>query len=106
MHPSELKQMPLVMKRVKKVQEMRTNSVDAGANELAKYPTTFRDKRNPPTYILIPSATSESRKYIPIGFFSKNDIAHNSCHMIANGNLYTFGMIHSEIYDLGTFVGD
>jgi hypothetical protein len=96
--PTELKTMPLVIERVKKVQEMRMNSVDPGANELAKYPTTFRDKRNPSSYILIPSTTSENRKYIPIGFFGKNEIAHNSCHMVADGNLSTFGILNSEMH--------
>ena len=47
---------------------------------------------------MIPSTTSENRKYIPIGFFGKNEIAHNSCHIIANGNIYTFGVLHSEMH--------
>jgi hypothetical protein len=62
--------------RVKKVKEMRENSVDPGANELAKYPATFRDKKNPSQYIVIASTTSENRKYIPIGFFGKDEIAN------------------------------
>lgn len=96
--PSELKNMPLVMERVKKVKEMRMKSIDPGANKLADFPATFRDKKNPSKYILIPSSTSENRKYIPIGFFGKNEIAHNSCHIIAGGNLYTFGMITSLMH--------
>jgi len=96
--PIELQAMPFVMERVKKVKLMREQSIDHGANELAKFPTTFRDKKNPAKYILIPSTTSENRKYIPIGFFGKNEIAHNSCHIIVNGNIYTFGILHSEMH--------
>ncbi len=96
--PVELQAMPLVIERVKKVKLMREQSVDHGANELANFPTTFRDKKNPAKYILIPSTTSENRKYIPIGFFGKNEIAHNSCHIIDNGNIYTFGVLHSEMH--------
>lgn len=96
--PAELKKMPLIMERVKKVKEMRENSVDPGANELAKYPATFRDKKNPSQYILIPSTTSENRKYIPIGFFGSDEIAHNSCHIIAGGDMYAFGMLNSIMH--------
>jgi len=96
--PSELQQMPLILERIKKVKTMRENSVDAGANKLAQYPATFRDKKNPSKFILIPSTTSENRKYIPFGFFGKEDIAHNSCHIIPNGNIFTFGVLQSEIH--------
>jgi len=47
---------------------------------------------------LIPSTTSENRKYIQIGFWSKNEIAYNNCHIIANGNIFTFGVLHSEMH--------
>lgn len=96
--PNVLQKMPIVMERVKKVKLMREQSVDAGANELAKFPTMFRDKKNPSKYILIPSTTSENRNYIPIGFFGKNEIAHNSCHMIPNGDMFTFGVLNSEMH--------
>jgi len=97
-HPSDLKSMPHLLDRIQKVKEMREKSVDSGARKLAQFPTTFRDTRNPLNYILIPSATSENRKYIPIGFFGKNEIAHNSCHMIPNGTLFHFGVLTSEIH--------
>jgi len=96
--PNSIREMPLILERVKKVKEMREKSIDAGARELANYPYMFRDKRNPNTYILIPSTTSENRHYIPIGFFNKNHIAHNSCHMIPNANEYHFGVLTSEMH--------
>jgi len=98
LQPSELKKMPLVLERIKKVKAMRESSVDAGAKKLAQYPATFRDKKNPSKFILIPSTTSENRKYIPFGFFGKGDIAHNSCHIIPNGNIFTFGVLQSEMH--------
>jgi len=96
--PSELKRMPLVLERIKKVKAIRESSIDAGANKLAQYPATFRDKKNPGKFILIPSTTSENRKYIPLGFFGKEDIAHNSCHIIPNGNIFTFGVLQSVMH--------
>jgi hypothetical protein len=58
----------------------------------------FRDRNQPETYILIPSTTSENRKYIPLGFFGKDDIANNSCHTVPNGNLYHFGILMSSMH--------
>lgn len=97
-NPAELRGMPFIMERIRKVKEMRENSVDAGARKLALRPTQFRDIKNPENFILIPSATSENRKYIPFGFFDKNYIANNSCHMIPNGNKYHFGVLTSEMH--------
>jgi type I restriction-modification system DNA methylase subunit len=96
--PKEIREMPWVMERIKKVKEMRESSVDEGARKLALRPSQFRDLKNPESFILIPSATSENRKYIPFGFFDKNYIANNSCHMIPDGRLFHFGILTSEMH--------
>jgi hypothetical protein len=97
-NPNDIKDLPYVMDRIKKVKQMREASVDEGARKLANRSSQFRDTKNPDNFILIPSATSENRKYIPFGFFDKNFIANNSCHMIPNGNLFHFGILTSEIH--------
>jgi hypothetical protein len=33
-----------------------------------------------------------------MGFFSKNDIANNSCHTVPNGTLYHFGVLMSAMH--------
>jgi len=96
--PEELKKMPLVLDRIKKVKAMREASVDEGARKLAQKPTQFRDTKNPESYILIPSTTSENRKYIPFAFFKKNNIPHNSCHILPNGTLFHFGILTSAMH--------
>lgn len=96
--PEELKTMPLVLERIKKVKEMREASIDEGARKLALKPTLFRDTKNPDSYILIPSTTSENRKYIPFAFFKKDNIPHNSCHILPNGNLFHFGILMSAMH--------
>lgn len=96
--PKTIREMPLIHDRVKRVKEMREKSIDAGARELAKYPSMFRDKRNPKSYILIPSTTSENRHYIPYGFFGKQHIAHNSCHIIPEATEYHFGILTSGMH--------
>ncbi|MBU6168718.1 MAG: class I SAM-dependent DNA methyltransferase [Bacteroidetes bacterium] len=96
--PEELKELPLVLDRLKKVKEIREASVDEGARKLALKPTQFRDIKNPESYILIPSTTSENRKYIPFAFFTKDNIPHNSCHILPNGNLFHFGVLMSAMH--------
>jgi hypothetical protein len=58
----------------------------------------FRDRQTPETYILIPSTTSENRKYIPLGFFTKDEIANNSTHIIPLGKVYHFGILSSDMH--------
>lgn len=90
--PSELKKLPEVLKRIDEVRKFRMNSVAPSTQKFAATPSTFRDKNNPESFILIPSTTSENRKFIPMGFFSKNNIANNSCHIVPNGELYHFSV--------------
>lgn len=96
--PNELKGLPEVLKRIEKVRKFRLDSVAPSTQKFAATPSTFRDKNNPNSYILIPSTSSENRKYIPIGFFEKDTIANNSCHIIPNGSLYHFGILTSAMH--------
>jgi hypothetical protein len=96
--PSEIKQLPEIMKRVELVKKFRLDSVAPSTQKFAATPTLFRDRNQPDTYILVPSTTSENRKYIPLGFFGKDDIANNSCHTIPNGNLFHFGVLMSAMH--------
>ena len=96
--PKELKEMPLVLERIRNVKKMREGSVDKGARLLAQKPTLFRDTKNPESYILIPSTTSENRSYIPFAFFDSESIPHNSCHILPNGKLFHFGVLTSTMH--------
>ena len=96
--PSELKQLPEVLKRVELVQQFRLDSIAPSTRKFAATPTLFRDRNQPDTYILVPSTTSENRKYIPLGFFDKNHIANNSCHIIPDGTKFHFGVLMSQMH--------
>jgi hypothetical protein len=97
-NPNELRKMPTVLERVEGVKQFRLASVASSTQKHAITPTLFRDRKNPDSYILIPSTSSENRKYIPMGFFTKNNIASNSCHIVPNGTLYNFGVLMSEMH--------
>ncbi|MBP8850823.1 MAG: class I SAM-dependent DNA methyltransferase [Breznakibacter sp.] len=96
--PRELRLMPEVLKRIDLVRKFRLDSVAPSTQKFADFPSLFRDRNQPATYILIPSTTSENRKYIPMGFFGKGDIANNSCHTIPDGTLYHFGVLMSTMH--------
>lgn len=96
--PSELRSMPKVLERVQKVKEMRLNSSAEGTRKLAERPHEFRETYNFDSYIIIPSTSSENRKYIPMGFMGKDDISTNANLIIPNATLYDFGILTSNVH--------
>ena len=96
--PEEIKALPLILDRVKKVREFRMNSPGKETQGYASTPTVFRDKNNPETFIVIPRVSSENRLYIPMGFFDKNSIAGDTCMTIFNGTIYHFGILTSLMH--------
>ncbi len=95
--PSELKQLPEVLKRVDLVKKFRLASVAPSTQKFAETPTMFRDRNQPDTFIVVPRVSSENRKYIPMGFFDKNSIVSDTCS-IPNGGLFHFGVLTSTIH--------
>lgn len=96
--PAELRKMPLVMERVKKVREMRLSSTDEGTRKLADTPTVFRETYNPNSFIIVPSTSSERRRYIPLGFAGKETISTNLNLIIPDATLYHFGVLTSNVH--------
>ena len=96
--PAELKRMPLVMRRIEGCREMRLKSSDAATRRLADTPTLFRETYNPPTTIIVPSVSSERRKYVPMGFIDDKTIATNLVLIIPNATLYHFGILESNVH--------
>jgi hypothetical protein len=96
--PSELQKMPEIFNRVKLVKKFRLDSVAPSTQKFSATPTLFRDRNQPDTYILIPRHSSENRKFIPMGFFTKESIPSDSCMIIPNGNLYHFGILMSSMH--------
>lgn len=96
--PSQLKSMPLVMERVKKVQKIRASSNDKGARKKAETPMLFREQRNPNRFIAIPITSSQNRKYIPIGYLDNSTIAGNTLFIIENATLFHFGILMSNVH--------
>ncbi len=96
--PAELRKMPLVMKRIEACREMRLKSTDKATRKLAETPTVFRETYNPKTFIIVPSTSSERRRYIPMGFLDENTISTNSNLIIPEATLYHFGVLTSNVH--------
>ena len=97
--PNEIKSMPKVMERVKKVQAARTASKKERTIEWAKFPALFTENRQPKaSYLVVPKVSSERRYFIPIGFVSEDWIASGSVQVIPSATLYHFGILSSSMH--------
>lgn len=97
--PNELKQLPKILERVAAVKNFREKSTSSSTVKSALYPHLFFYISHPETdYLLIPETSSENRKYIPIGYVSKETIASNSTYLIPSANLYVFGNLVSLMH--------
>jgi hypothetical protein len=97
--PGEIRALPEVMKRVEAVKRYRLESSRETTRELAKTPMLFGEIRQPDSeYLLIPSVSSENRKYIPMGFMPKTVIGSNLVLFVPGATLSHFGVLSSTMH--------
>ncbi len=97
--PKEIKEMPLCYERVENVRKVRLESTSAGTRKLADTPTRFHVENMPDgDSIIVPSVSSEKRKYVPMGFIPKGTFASNLVLLIPNATLYHFGILESNVH--------
>jgi hypothetical protein len=97
--PGELRAMPEVMKRVAAVRKHREGSRRSQTQKLSQSPYLFGEIRQPDrSYLLIPSASSERRKYVPVAFMPQTTIASNLCLVIPDATPYHFGVLSSAMH--------
>lgn len=81
------------------VRAFREASVKGPTRELASQPQLFAEIRQPDTeYIVIPRHSSETRDYIPFGYFDSKTIVHDSCTALPNATPYHFGVLSSAMH--------
>lgn len=97
--PAEFRRMPAVMERVHAVALHRKGSKRQTTKNLASVPAVFAEIRQPDRrYLLIPSVSSERRRYIPIGFMPPETVASNLVLLVPDANLYHFGVLSSAMH--------
>ncbi|TRX11704.1 class I SAM-dependent DNA methyltransferase [Flavobacterium gawalongense] len=88
-----------IRKRIDATQLSRTNSKRKITQELAGIPYKFAEVRYLPTdSIIIPSVSSEKRKYIPIGFLNSDSVIVAPNFSIYNSEPWIFGVISSTMH--------
>lgn len=99
MSPNEWRNLPEIVKRVEAVRDFRLQSSKVSTVQLAEMSYLFGEIRQPEAdYVIIPLHSSEHRKFVPIGYFSKENILHNSCSAVPNATFYHFGIITSTMH--------
>ena len=97
--PNELRKCSKVMERIQNVKRFRLSSKAEATRKFANTPTLFCQIAQPnENYILVPRVSSENRKYVPIGFMSKNIIASDATLIIPDATLYHFGILTSSVH--------
>ena len=97
--PSDIRKSPELLRRLNAVREMRQNSTAAPTRDKANTPHLFFFISQPTTnYLLVPSTSSENRRYVPIGFLDPDIIASNAATIIPNATLYHFGVLTSNVH--------
>ena len=48
--------------------------------------------------LLIPRVSSEKRKYVPMGYFTKEIVTNDAVQIIPNATLYHFGILESNVH--------
>ena len=97
--PSVIRKSAILRKRVEAVREMRLNSSAAPTREKADTPQLFFFVSQPETnYLLVPSTSSQNRRYVPIGFLASDIIASNAATIVPNATLYHFGVLTSNMH--------
>jgi hypothetical protein len=95
--PSELRKLKYVLEKVQNVKQIREKS---SRPQLANIPHLFAQITQPKNldYVIIPSVSSERRKYIPIGFLKAEVIASNLCLIIPKATIFHFAILTSAMH--------
>ena len=98
--PTDIKQSKILYERVQAVREFRLASSAKTTQGYAKVPHLFAQITQPEgqDYLLVPSVSSERRRYVPIGFMKADVISSNAVQIIPNATLYHFGVLTSNVH--------
>lgn len=98
--PSDIKNNKILYERVQAVKRFREESKAKTTNGYAKVPNQFAQITQPEgvNYLIIPSVSSERRRYVPIGFANSDTISSNAVQIVPKATLFHFGIITSNVH--------
>ena len=102
------KQIPWIVQRLRRVSKWRAESDASSTREYAAYPNRFKQKSYKPTdSIIVPSVSSELRRYVPIGYLGADTVISNLAFAIYDAEPWLFALLTSRMHMawLGTVGG-
>ena len=97
--PNEYRNIPEIMERLANCAAVRRKTKTVAVQAQADTPMLFSQIRQPDSdYILVPETSSSNRKYVPIGFMTKDVIASNSTLVATDASLFLFGVMSSNVH--------
>lgn len=95
--PEDLRRMAHVTRRIRLVAAHRSQSDREATRDLP--PSLFGEDRQPTRpYLMIPSASSERRVYIPMAFQEPEIIASNLCLTVEDATMFHLGVLSSSMH--------
>ena len=96
--PSDIRTSQVLRARVASVLAERTGKPDA-KGAAASTPSVFAYINQPSDrYLMVPSVSSGSRRYIPIAIYESDSISTNAVFTISNADYVLFGMLSSSSF--------
>ena len=97
--PSDLRRLPEVRERIRRVREYRASSRRPSTVAMAAYPTRVGvDERLSEPFLVLPNTSSERREYVPIGWLTPDVIANQKLRMLPNATLADFALLTSAMH--------
>lgn len=97
--PQQLRAMPLVIDRMRKVKAFRSKSKRKSTLAIANYPERFNVEVIPNrAFLCIPEVSSERREYVPIGWLKPPTIPSNLVRVLLDADLWHFGVLTSRMH--------
>ncbi|MXZ31891.1 MAG: class I SAM-dependent DNA methyltransferase [Gammaproteobacteria bacterium] len=97
--PADLRRLPEVTDRIRRVKEYRTSSDRESTVAMAAFPTKVGvDERLTRPYLVFPNTSSERREYVPIGWLASDVIANQKLRILPDATLGEFALLTSTMH--------
>ena len=97
--PVELRAMPHVGERLKKVREFRRRSKRKSTVAIADYPERYNVEVVPESpFLALPEVSSERREYLPIGWLTPPTVPSNKLRIMGKAKLWHFAVLTSAMH--------
>ena len=99
MHLEEALSINAIKNRIEGVRKMRLDSRDESANKMAEYSHQMREMNiGDNMSIVVPSVSSENRKYLPVGLVNNKTTTNNATFVLFDPPIWNMSLIASRMH--------